>query len=98
MIEKEQALYHFAPNFRCISSGKTYVEIPINYGKMMHPIQKELADIIRESISTMCKKYGKKTRIYDEETYHGATRPGYLDRTIKSCPKRYRYVYTKEVK
>ena len=68
-------LADIAPNFR-INDG--YIEIPKNYGSMMPKFSKELSDMLRQAIHTLCREAGESTYIYDESSNdYKARRPGY---------------------
>lgn len=68
MPDRDTKLRDIAPNFRCIThGGKTHVEIPLQYGRMMHTgLSHEFKSAVRDAINYLLKKHGTQGAIFDE--------------------------------
>ena len=76
----DMTLRDIMPNFRCIATTQTFVEIPTAYSRFISDqLPQELREIIRRTIQTLCKKYGRSGHVYNELIDDGHTKQaGYL--------------------
>ena len=77
---RDMVLRDIMPNFRCITTDKTYVEIPTAYSRFISPdLPTKLRNYIRKTIQGLCRTYGRSGRIYNEQVDDGRTKQsGYL--------------------
>ena len=77
----DMTLNDIMPSFRCMTTGAgVYVEIPTAYSRFIsQELPQELREIIRRTISGLCKEAGRPGKVYNESIDNGhAMQSGFL--------------------